>query len=157
MGNVQLRYETMQTAGLVEAIETIPRYDISVTNDGQSSLEKMGLAPIHLWQASGLSAGPRGQAECLLPKQRGLLGWIPIFIVPSSVLEGSESSSNQCRNCNATPIRQEQKKSETKFCAVLILDWHLNISLAFCHSVGFPLQLLGRCSCYFPGISSPLS
>lgn len=70
MGTVQLRYETMQTDGLVEAIAAIPRYDIAVANEGQSSLEKMGLAPIQIQRAAGLSAGPRGQAERLLPKQR---------------------------------------------------------------------------------------
>lgn len=102
-----------------------PRYDIAVTNDGQSSLEKMGLAPVQIQRAAGLSAGPRGQAERPLPKQRrGSVGLDPHLHHPLLCPRGKREdvSFNQCRNCNATPIRQEQKKREAKFCAALILD-----------------------------------
>lgn len=97
------------------------RYDIAVTNEGQSSLEKMGLAPVQVQRAAGL--GHKGKLNARFQNRgEGVWGWIPISIILSSVLERSESSFNQCRNCNATPIRQEQKKREAKFCAALILD-----------------------------------
>lgn len=43
MGNVQLRYKTMQRTQLIEAIAAIHKYNITVTNVGQIGLEKLRL------------------------------------------------------------------------------------------------------------------